>query len=72
MGLTKRELFTLVAMNGLIRKKEGMYATKKQLVDNAIAYADMALRRLNEIPCDAQQKCEQGKNKWEKQQYEKE
>lgn len=33
---------------------------KKQLVDNAIAYADLLGRRLEEIPPDAQQRSEAG------------
>lgn len=34
------------------------YNTKKQLCDNAIAFADMLARRLAEIPADAQQRAE--------------
>ena len=36
---------------------------KKQIVDNAIAYADMLLKRINEIPADAQQRSEAGQIK---------
>lgn len=38
------------------------YNTKKQLCDNAIAYADMLMRRLGEIPADAQQRSEAGQD----------
>ena len=38
------------------------HMTKKQLVDNAIAYTDMLTRRLQQIPEDAQQRCEQGRS----------
>lgn len=33
---------------------------KKQIVDNAIAYADMLIKRIKEIPADAQQRSEAG------------
>lgn len=36
---------------------------KKQIVDNAIAYADMLLKRIKEIPADAQQRSEAGQIK---------
>lgn len=36
---------------------------KKQICDNAIAYADMLLKRINEIPADAQQRSEAGQRK---------
>lgn len=48
------------AMCALISNKAIKYENKKHLVDNAIAYADMLLRRINEIPDDAQQRSENG------------
>lgn len=36
---------------------------KKLYVDNAIAYADMFLRRIKQIPHDAQERSEQGQKR---------
>ena len=47
------------AMVALIGRYSNTWS-KKQIVDNAIAYADMMLRRLQEIPVDAQQRSEAG------------
>ena len=41
---------------------DSRYGTKKRLADNAIAYADMLLRRIKEIPADAQVRSEQGQH----------
>lgn len=51
------------AMCALIGRRDMKYDSKKQLVDNAIAYADMLRRRLEEIPADAQQKSEAGQQR---------
>lgn len=47
----------------LINRRDFKFDTKKQLVDNAIAYADMLNRRLGEIPQDAQVRSEEGMRK---------
>ena len=59
--MTTQERMTIAAQItcALIGGRE-RYATKKQLVDNAIAYTDMLARRLGEIPPDAQQRSEAG------------
>lgn len=49
------------AMCALISRRDYKFETKKQLVDNAIAYADMLRRRLSEIPQWAQEASETGK-----------
>lgn len=46
----------------MLRTKAATGMTKKQLVDNAIAYADMLTRRLEQIPEDAQQRAENGRD----------
>ena len=46
------------AMAALIRIAPN--SSKKKLCDNAIAYADMLLRRLRDIPEDAQERSEKG------------
>lgn len=43
--------------------RHGSVQGKKQICDNAIAYADMLLKRINEIPADAQQRSEAGQTK---------
>lgn len=48
------------AMCALISRRDYKLESKRQLVDNAIAYADMLRRRLAEIPADAQQRSEAG------------
>lgn len=45
----------------MIRTREAQHLSKKQLVDNAIAYTDMLTRRLEQIPEDAQQRAEDGR-----------
>lgn len=45
----------------LLNNRTMKFDTKKQLVDNAIAYTDMLARRLNEIPPNAQENCEKNK-----------
>lgn len=47
----------------LISAKAFHQDSKKQICDNAIAYADMLLRRISEIPADAQQRSEAGMKK---------
>lgn len=42
-------------MCALIGRVSNAVSEKKRVVDNAIAYADMLLKRLKEIPADAQQ-----------------
>lgn len=56
--MTRQEI-AAQAMCALIATRR-KYNTKKQLCDNAIAYADMLMRRLGEIPTDAQQRSEAG------------
>lgn len=58
--MTRQEI-AAQAMCALIATRR-KYNTKKQLCDNAIAYADMLMRRLAEIPADAQQRSEAGQN----------
>lgn len=58
--MTRQEI-AAQAMCALITTRR-KYNTKKQLCDNAIAYADMLLRRLAEIPADAQQRSEAGQD----------
>ncbi len=58
--MTRQEIATQ-AMCALIATRRE-YNTKKQLCDNAIAYADMLMRRLDEIPADAQQRSETGQD----------
>lgn len=58
----KRLQIATHAMAALIGKHNNILS-KKQIVDNAIAYADMMLRRISEIPADAQQRSEAGQNK---------
>lgn len=47
------------ALQGLLASRAFSNDTKKRVCDNAIAYADMMLRRLAEIPPDAQEITEQ-------------
>lgn len=47
------------AMKALIGVPTTKGWAKKQLIDNAIAYADMMLRRINDIPANAQQRSEE-------------
>lgn len=56
--MTRQEIATQ-AMCALIATRQ-KFNTKKQLCDNAIAYADMLTRRLREVPLDAQQRSEAG------------
>ncbi len=58
--MTRQEIATQ-AMCALIATRR-KYNTKKQLCDNAIAYADMLMRRLAEIPADAQRRSEAGQD----------
>lgn len=58
--MTRQEIATQ-AMCALIATRR-KYNTKKQLCDNAIAFADMLTRRLAEIPTDAQQRSEAGQD----------
>lgn len=58
--MTRQEI-AAQAMCALIATRR-KYNTKKQLCDNAIAYADMLMRRLGEIPTDAQQRSEAGQD----------
>lgn len=55
----RREIATR-AMCALIGRAPNPVSEKKRVVDNAIAYADMLLKRLKEIPADAQQRSENG------------
>lgn len=63
MDMDEKRLFiatqALVAILGRMKYVQ----SKKQVVDNAIAYADIMLRRLKEIPVDAQQRSEEGMSK---------
>ena len=59
--MTRQETATTI-LCAMLRTKAATAMTKKQLVDNAITYADMLTRRLGEIPEDAQQRCEQGRS----------
>lgn len=56
-----RAQIATTALHALITAK--MPFGKKQMCDQAIAYADMLLRRLAEIPADAQQRSEAGQIK---------
>ena len=60
--MTKEQRLTIAAdvMCALLRNNRPQAATKKHLVDIAITYTDMLARRLDEIPPDAQQRCERG------------
>lgn len=60
--MTDKERMTIAAqaMCALIGRRDYRLEGKKQLVDNAIAYADMLRRRLAEIPADAQERSESG------------
>lgn len=55
----KRLFIATEAMKALIGAPGARGWTKRQLIDNAIAYADMMLRRIGEIPADAQQRSEE-------------
>lgn len=55
----RREIATR-AMSALIARVPNPFLDKKKIVDNSIAYADMLIRRLGEIPEDAQQRSENG------------
>ena len=59
--MNRQEAATTI-LCAMLRTREAQHMTKKQLVDNAIAYTDMLTRRLGEIPEDAQQRCEQGRS----------
>lgn len=63
MTAEQRQNIAAQAMCALITRQAIKFENKKQLVDNAIAYADMLARRLKEIPADAQQRSENGQNK---------
>lgn len=58
--MTRQETATQI-LCAMLRMKSAASMTKKQLVDNAITYADMLTRRLGEIPEDAQQRAENGR-----------
>ena len=60
--MTRQEV-TVKILCAMIRTREAQCSTKKQLVDNAIAYADMLERRLSEIPTDTQERSELGQSK---------
>lgn len=56
-----REEIATRAMCALITASTRPFSgNKKLVVDNAIAYADLMLRRLAEIPRDAQERSEKG------------
>lgn len=58
--MTRQETATTI-LCAMLRTKAATGMTKKQLVDNAITYADMLTRRLEQIPEDAQQRAENGR-----------
>lgn len=58
--MNRQETATTI-LCAMLRTREAQHMTKKQLVDNAIAYADMLTRRLEQIPEDAQQRAENGR-----------
>lgn len=61
--MLRREM-AVRAMCALIQAhKNPFLGNKKILVDNAIAYADLMIRRLGEIPTDAQVRSEKGQKK---------
>ncbi len=62
MTAEERQNIAAQAMCALIASRT-RFETKKQLVDNAIAYTDMLARRLAEIPVDAQQRSESRQRK---------
>ena len=66
--MTRQEIATQ-AMCALIATRQ-KFNTKKQLCDNAIAWADMLIRRLGEVPPDAQQRSEAGQYNLTKQKEE--
>ena len=56
-----REEIATRAMCALITASTRPFSgNKKLLVDNAIAYADLLVRRLKQIPADAQERSEKG------------
>ena len=59
----EQRLFTAAMAMAALIARGARYDSKKQLVDNAITYADMLARRLGEIPQDATQRCEAGQTK---------
>ena len=59
--MTRQETATTI-LCAMLRTKAATGMTKKQLVDNAIAYTDMLTRRLEQIPEDAQQRAENGRS----------
>lgn len=64
LPIEHRATIAAQAMCALIMSRR-KYDTKKHLCDNAIAYADMLVRRLAEIPIDAQQRAEHGSKQYE-------
>lgn len=59
-----REEMAVRAMCALIEAHNNPFSgNKKIIVDNAIAYADLMIRRLGQIPTDAQERSEKGQIK---------
>ena len=57
-----RDEIAVRAMCALIQKSP-FNGNKKIVIDNAIAYADLMIRRLRQIPEDAQERSEKGQKK---------
>lgn len=59
-----REEIAVRAMCALIQAHKNPFnGNKKIVIDNAIAYADLMIRRLRQIPADAQERSEKGQEK---------
>lgn len=49
-GLTKRELFAAMAMQGLLASRDTLHATTDQIADDAARLADALIAALNASP----------------------